>query len=263
MIITSKDNESIKNIRKLKDKKYRDLSNEYIVEGIKMIQEAINEKATIKTIVVCDDCKNSGMIPKEVLYEIAKYECIYVSEKIFNLITDVSNPQGILAVIEKNNVKASINYDEDLVVILDNIQDPGNLGTILRTADSIGLKQVIVSKESVDCFNPKVVRSTMGAIFRVKVIERESLTKTVNDLKKHDFKVYATSLEESKSIYEVDYTKSAIIIGNEANGVSKELLEITDTNIRIPMLGKTESLNASVATAIVLYEAMRNKLIGK
>ena len=100
----------------------------------------------------------------------------------------------------------------------------------------------------------------MGAIFRVKIIESDNLEKTIKEIKKHKFKVYATSLENSKSIYEVDYTKSAIIIGNEANGVSKTLLDIADERIKIPMLGKTESLNAAVATGIVLYEAVRNKL---
>ena len=260
MVITSKDNESIKAIRKLKEKKYRDISNEYIIEGIKLLQEAIQEKAKIKTIVVCDDCKTTGGIPNDILYEIAKYNCIYVNEKVFNLITDVSNPQGILAVIEKNSSESEIDYKEDLIVVLDNIQDPGNLGTILRTLDSIGLKQIILSKESADGYSPKVVRSTMGAIFRVKIIESDNLEKTIKEIKKHKFKVYATSLENSKSIYEVDYTKSAIIIGNEANGVSKTLLDIADERIKIPMLGKTESLNASVATGIVLYEAVRNKL---
>ena len=260
MVITSKDNESIKAIRKLKEKKYRDISNEYIIEGIKLIQEAIQEKAKIKTIVVCDDCKTTGGIPNDILYEIAKYNCIYVNEKVFNLITDVSNPQGILAVIEKNSSESEIDYKEDLIVVLDNIQDPGNLGTILRTLDSIGLKQIILSKESADGYSPKVVRSTMGAIFRVKIIESDNLEKTIKEIKKHKFKVYATSLENSKSIYEVDYTKSAIIIGNEANGVSKTLLDIADERIKIPMLGKTESLNASVATGIILYEYVRQKI---
>lgn len=261
MVITSKDNDVIKNIRKLKEKKYRDSENKYIIEGIKLIEEAINEKANIKMVVVCEDCKNSDLIPKELLFKIAKYDCIYVTEKIFGLITDVSNPQGILAVIEKNNAQDRINYSEDVIVVLDNIQDPGNLGTILRTVDSLGLHQLVVSNQTADGFNPKVVRSTMGAIFRVNVIISDDLVKTVKEIKKHKYKVYATALSKSKSIYEVDYTKSAIIIGNEANGVSKELLETADENIRIPMLGKTESLNASVATGIVLYEAMRNKLM--
>ena len=259
-IITSKDNEIIKNIRKLKEKKYRDLNNEYIVEGIKMIREAINEKAVIKLIVVCEENANNGAIDKKLLYEIAKYECIYVNKKIFSLISDVQNPQGILAVIEKNNSEENIDYKQDVIVVLDGIQDPGNLGTILRTIDSVGLDQVIVSKETADAYNPKVVRSTMGAIFRVNIIESDNLLDTLKNMKKHKYKIMATSLETENSIYDVDYNKKVIVIGNEANGVSQEILGYADEKIKIPMLGKTESLNASVATAIILYEYVRNKI---
>ena len=259
-IITSKDNEIIKNVRKLKEKKYRDLNNEYIVEGVKMIKEAILEDAKIKLIVVCEENANSGAIDKKLLYEIAKYECIYVSKKVFDLITDVQTPQGMLAVIEKENSEDKIDFAEDVIVVLDGIQDPGNLGTILRTIDSVGLKQVIVSKETADSYNPKVVRSTMGAIFRVKVIESNNLLDTLKNMKKHKYKIMATSLETDNSIYDVDYNKKVIVIGNEANGVEKEILDIADEKIKIPMLGKTESLNASVATAVILYEYIRNKI---
>jgi len=259
-IITSKDNEIIKNVRKLKEKKYRDLNNEYIVEGVKMIKEAILEEAKIKLIVVCEDNANSGAIDKKLLYEIAKYECIYVSKKVFDLISDVQTPQGMLAVIEKENSEDKIDYTEDVIVVLDGIQDPGNLGTILRTIDSVGLKQVIVSKETADSYNPKVVRSTMGAIFRVKVIESHNLLDTLKNMKKHKYKIMATSLETDNSIYDVDYNKKVIVIGNEANGVEKAILDYADEKIKIPMLGKTESLNASVATAVILYEYVRNKI---
>ena len=137
MVITSKDNETIKKIRKLKEKKYRDLNGKYLIEGIKLIREAISEKANIETIVVCDNCVKTGEIDPKVLYEIAKYNCVYVDEKVFNNMTDVQNPQGILAVVEKKSSDKDINFNEDVIVVLDDIQDPGNLGTILRTIDSI------------------------------------------------------------------------------------------------------------------------------
>ena len=259
-IITSKDNEIIKNIRKLKEKKYRDANNEYLIEGIKLIKEAVEEKAKIKLIVVCEESIEDGDIDQKLLYEIAKYDCIYVNKKVFSILTDVQNPQGILAVIEKKNNEENINYKEDIIVVLDGIQDPGNLGTILRTIDSVGLSQVIVSKETADSYNPKVVRSTMGAIFRVNVIESEDLLQTLKNLKKHKYKIMATSLENNNSIYDVEYNKKVIVIGNEANGVSKNVLEYADEKIKIPMLGKTESLNASVATSIILYEYVRRKI---
>ena len=123
-VITSKDNEMIKNIRKLKEKKYRDLSNEYIVEGMKLIQEAMEENVKIKQIVVCEDCLKEGCTEQKFLYQIAKYDCIYVSSKIFSLLTDVVNPQGMLAVIEKNSGEEEIKYTEDIIIVLDGIQDP-------------------------------------------------------------------------------------------------------------------------------------------
>ncbi len=261
MLITSKDNEFIKHLKKLKEKKYREEYSEFIVEGIKMIQEAIDEGSEIKHIIICDDCKTQGSFSSEFLYEIAKYNCVYVTEKIFSGITDVMNPQGILAVIDKKNKSDDIDYNSNLFLILDDIQDPGNMGTILRTADSINLKQIIVSKGTADCYNPKVVRSTMGAIFRVNVIECEDLKKIIKEMKKRKIKVYATDLATNKSIYDADYKKSAIVIGNEANGVSKEILELADEKIKIPMTGKTESLNAAVATGIILYEAVRKNNI--
>lgn len=259
-VITSKDNEIIKNIRKLKDKKYRDLANQYIVEGIKLIEEALEEGAKIDKIVVCEECVKDGTLEQNLLYEIAKHDCVYVNEKIFSTLTDVSTPQGILAVINKENSEDSIDYNQEMIVILDGIQDPGNLGTILRTVDSVGFNQIIVSSNTADAYNPKVVRSTMGAIFRVKVIESTDLVQTIKNIKKHRFKILATSLQTEKSIFDVEYNKKAIIIGNEANGVTDEILAVSDIQAKIPMLGKTESLNASVATGVILYEYVRQKM---
>lgn len=258
-VISSKDNEFVKHIKKLKDKKYRDMNKEFIIEGIKLIKESIEEKAEIKQIVICDNCLDSDIIPKELMYEIAKYECIYVTENIFKTISDVNTPQGILAIIGRNTTEAEIDYSQDIIVALDDIQDPGNLGTILRTVDSIGLNQILVSKGTADSYNPKVVRSTMGAIFRVKIIECESLENTLKEIKKHKFELVITSLQTNNSIYDIKYNKKVIVIGNEANGVEANIQNIADKKVKIPMLGKTESLNASVATGIVLYEYVRQK----
>lgn len=263
MVITSKDNEQIKHIRKLKEKKYRDQYKEYVIEGVKLIKEAIQEDAKIKTIIACDNCVKNEEIDPKVMYEIAKYNCIYVEEKVFHSITDVQNPQGLLAIMSKEEEKDEIDYSEDIIVVLDNVQDPGNIGTILRTVDSIGLKQIIVSKTSGDVYNPKVVRSTMGAILRVNVIESPNLVETLKTIKRHKFEVVATSLQTNQSIYDIDYKKKVIVIGNEANGVSKEILDLADKKVKIPMLGKTESLNAAVATGIITYEYVRQKIVNK
>ena len=259
-VISSKDNELVKHIKKLKDKKYRDESNEYIVEGVKLIEEAVKENAKIKKIVVCEDTTRTYEIPTNVMLEIAKYECIYVTEKIFATITQVTNPQGIMAIIEKNDKNKEIDFTQDIIVALDDVQDPGNLGTILRTVDSIGLNQIIVSKGTADAFNAKVVRSTMGAIFRINIIEVEDLKQSIKEMKKHHFKLIVTSLQTDNSIYDIDFNKKIIVIGNESNGVSQEIQDMADEKAKIPMLGKTESLNASVAAGIVMYEYVRQKL---
>lgn len=149
--ITSKDNEFIKHVKKLKDKKYRCANNEYVIEGIKLINEAICEKVNIKQIIICEDCENTGVIPKNLMYEIARFECIYVTKKIFDSLTDVVNPQGIIAIIEKESSEKKIDYNQEIIVALDDIQDPGNLGTILRTVDSVRIKSNFGFKRNSRC----------------------------------------------------------------------------------------------------------------
>ena len=253
-IITSKDNEIVKEVKKLKEKKYREQSNKFIVEGTRILEDAIAEKANIDVIIICEECIKN--IDKKLMYEIAKYKCIYVSEQVFNTMTDVTNPQGILAVVNRTNNSINIDYTEDIIVVLDGIQDPGNLGTILRTVDSANLKQVVLSKQTADCYNPKVVRSTMGGIFRINVIQSEDIVKNLKDMKNNGFEIVVTSLDTETSVYGVDYTKKVIVIGNEANGVSKQVQDIADIKVKIPMLGKTESLNAAVATGVILYASV-------
>lgn len=295
MIISSKDNEIVKEIRKLKEKKYR--KDKFIVEGIKMLEEAINENASIDLIVIREgmDLSNlisnvlykndadSGVKSKNIIDAISKIKSITVTEKVFDTLTDVVSPQGVLAVINKrengiinqatenNNASeigdkiketenVKIDTTTDYILALEGIQDPGNLGTIIRTADSANLKQIIVSKNTVDAYSPKVIRSTMGAIYRVNIIEVENLEWTLKDLQKDGFKVVVTSLDTNNSIYDISYNKSIVVIGNEANGVSKEVQELANERVKIPMLGKTESLNASVATGIMIYEYVRKIL---
>ena len=259
-VITSKDNEIVNSIKKFKEKKYRAQESKFIVEGIKMIKEAILENANIDKIVICEECINNGTIDKELLYEIAKEDCIYVTENVFNTLTDVTNPQGILAIIKKQSNEENISYNEDIIVVLDGIQDPGNLGTILRTVDSVGLSQIILSEKTADPYNPKVVRSTMGAIYRVNIIRSNNIIETLKNMKKNKYEITATYLNTNESIYDIDYSKKAIVIGNEANGVSKEVIDLADIKVKIPMLGKTESLNAAVATGVILYEYVRRKI---
>ena len=302
MLISSKDNQTIKEIKKLKESKYR--KEKFIVEGFKMLQEAVNEGADIEIVVVKTGNKELlenvnkllGRLNQsyETGNELLTYKyvkrlprIIEVTENVFMQLTDVKTPQGVLAVIRKNiedNVSDfedenenenendalkvgvnsrqidclnKINTGADYVLAVDGVQDPGNLGTIIRTADSANLKQILVSKDTVDAYSPKVIRSTMGSIYRVKIVECENLANVLDELKKHKFQIVSTSLDTENSIYDIDYRKKVVVIGNEGNGVSKEIQDLSDYKVKIPMLGKTESLNASVATGIMIYEYVR------
>lgn len=258
--IISKENTIIKHIIKLKEKKYRTEYNEFIIEGAKIVKEAIEENANIKNIIISEEALNNELVEKQLKTVLETQNYILVSNSIFKELSEVEKPQGVLAIIEKNAYNNKIDYTQDLILILDNIQDPGNLGTIIRTADSVGLKQILISKGTVDAYNPKVIRSTMGAIFRVNILESANLKNEIENIKKNKFKVVITSLQTEKSIYDIRLNKVAIVIGNEANGVSKEIKELADINAIIPMKGKTESLNASVATGVILYEYLRQSM---
>ncbi|MBF0926442.1 MAG: RNA methyltransferase [Clostridiales bacterium] len=250
MIITSKDNEIIKNIKKLKEKKYR--LDTYIVEGIKMVKEAISENQEIELIAIREDFK--------IDFDTKKIKIVTISNKIFNDISDVKTPQGILAVIKKNQ-NNQIETNSDYILALDSLQDPGNMGTIIRTADSANINQIIINKTTVDPYSPKVIRSTMGAIYRTNIIEVEDLKATLKEMKLKGFQIITTDLKATQSIYDINYNnKTVVVIGNEANGVSQEILQTADKKVIIPMLGKTESLNASIAASIMIYEYVRQKI---
>lgn len=250
MIITSKDNEIIKNIKKLKEKKYR--LDTYIVEGIKMVKEAISENQEIALIAIREDFK--------IDFDTKNIKTVTISNKIFNDISDVKTPQGILAVIKKNQ-NNQIETNSDYILALDSLQDPGNMGTIIRTADSANINQIIINKTTVDPYSPKVIRSTMGAIYRTNIIEVEDLKATLKEMKLKGFQIITTDLKATQSIYDINYNnKTVVVIGNEANGVSQEILQTADKKVIIPMLGKTESLNASIAASIMIYEYVRQKI---
>jgi TrmH family RNA methyltransferase len=259
-VITSKDNRLIKHIVKLKEKKYRNEFNEYIIEGAKIVKEAIENKAVIKKIICSENALKSDIINKYLADYLAKMDYVQVPNNIFKIISDVETPQGVLAIVEKNDSTLETDFSEDIVLTLDDIQDPGNLGTIIRTADSVGLKQILISKGTTDAYSMKVIRSTMGAIFRVNIIECNDLCVQMNELKDKGYSLITTSLQAKKSIYDIDFHKKIIVIGNEANGVSQKILDLADEKAIIPMLGKTESLNASVATGVILYEYVRQKI---
>ena len=252
-MITSKTNELIKHVKSLHQKKFRDEYKEYFVEGVKLINEAISENKEIIKILICDELlREEFSIPSEDIVE-------YVAKNVFEYVSDTQSPQGILAVIKMDEFKGEV--CENTVFALDDLQDPGNLGTILRSLDSAGINTLLLSKDTVDLYNPKVIRSTMGAIFRVKVLDNLDLKEELLKLKKAGYKVVITSLDTNEMHYNLDFSdRLVIVIGNEAKGVKKEIQDLADIKVKIPMLGRTESLNASVAASVIAYEKVRQEV---
>lgn len=263
-LITSNKNSIIKDVKSLKNKKNRDEKKSYFIEGIKMVEEALKEEADITTIFFSDEFilreSTSSLVN---IITASKLKYFTIPEKLFKEISDTENPQGILAIVrQKDTILEKIINNNSSLIILDKIQDPGNIGTIIRTADAAGFDGIIISKGSVDIYNPKVVRSTMGSIFRIPVYFSENLVDTIKTIQLKGTKVIAAHLKGNKNYFEFDMSGAiAIIIGNEANGISDDIAALADSLVLIPMAGKTESLNASVAASLLIYEVYRQKIV--
>lgn len=264
-IITSISNERIKEIKKLYDKKYREMNKKYIVEGIKIIEEAYLQKQNFENIVICQEMLDSVNIDKEVLKDVIgenSEKILYVDQKVFKTISDTQTPQGIIAVLKQkhNNFLCTTNNKNANILFLDSVQDPGNLGTIFRSARAFGFNTVILNKGCSDPYNPKVIRASMGNIFSLHILQADDEgIDTIINLKKNEYTIYGTTLKNSISIYDVVKfnDKKVLVVGNEANGIQKSIEELLDTSIVIPMLNQTESLNVAVATSIVMAQMAR------
>lgn len=259
-IIACKQNPIIKEIKTLKEKKYRKYKKLFSVEGLRFVEEALNGEAEIIRVIVSEQFVES-LHSKKVLEIIQErgIDAFTIPDKLFMEISDTQNPQGILAVVKKAKYSIDdIMAKDGFVLILDAIQDPGNMGTIIRTADAAGAAGIIISSGCAELYNPKTLRSTMGSIFHVPLVTSNDLVKTITDIKSRGIKVYASHLDAGKNLFELDMKGNiAIIIGNEANGISKEVLSCADVLVKIPMIGRAESLNASIAAALLMYEAVR------
>ncbi len=256
-MITSKTNQQIKNVRKLIDSgKARKEQGLFVVEGIKMVSEI--PSSFLEQIFISESF-SKNIISKDFINKCKSLEI--VSDEVFKSISDTVTPQGVLALVsilalrraKDLTYKTSSEHEKQTILILDGIQDPGNLGTMIRTAEAAGLRAVILSKTCADLYNPKTIRSTMGSVFRVPVYVADLLEK-IDELKGEGFSIFGASLDGAVNFDETKYSKkNAIVIGNEANGISKEVLEKADTKIKIPMEGKVESLNAAISAAVLMY----------
>lgn len=257
-LIKSKDNNVIKEVKKLKEKKYRDLSKSFLAEGFRFVEEAFKSDFEIAYVFISESQQEK--------YEKSGFENLIKSstkvykltDTLFNLICSTETPQGIAAVVKYKN--HSVTSTDGFYMLVDKVQDPGNIGTIIRTANAAGALGVIVTKGTVDVYNNKTLRATMGSIFKIPIIFEDENFKILNSLKKDGFKIITSSLDTKYNFYDVDLKGKAIIaVGNEGNGISKEIFELGDTSVKIPMPGDAESLNVGVAASIMMFEAVRQR----
>lgn len=260
-MITSTSNAKIKRIVQLrKKKKARDAEGVFLVEGIRMFRE-IPEKL-LQEIYISESCEEKE--GKEIRRRASAcgIRPELVSDGVFSHLSDTQTPQGILCVVRQLSYSLEEVADAPCphMLVLDRLQDPGNVGTILRTAEGAGVTGILLDGECADIYNPKTIRSTMGSVFRMPFYYIQDLEEGIRYLKKRGICTYAAHLEGKRAYDEEDYRKPcAFLIGNEGNGLRPEIADLADTYIRIPMAGEVESLNAAIASAVLMFEAGRQR----
>lgn len=258
--IESKENNLFKFTKKLKERRFRQKENKFILEGLRLIEEAIKASMEIEYIILLEE--NTSIFEDSVLLSksINKEKVYVLSKNLFTQIAATENPQGILAVVK--NKEISIDLNGEFFLICDKVQDPGNLGTIIRTAHAAGVDGIILTKGTVDIYNDKTIRSTMGSIFYLPIFYDDSDFTLIKKLKENNFNIVTTSLKESKNFFDENLKgKIVLAVGNEGNGISDELFDLADKKVKIPMPGNAESLNVAVAASIILFEKVRQNMI--
>lgn len=264
-IITSSQNQFIKMAASLKEKKYRDELNLFLVEGARLVEEAIHSNWQVEACIYIAEAAKEETKIQELLLKLQSKKCriIEVSSAIFGKITDVKQPQGIMAVMKKCEYQLAdslAHIEKPFFVVLDEVQDPGNVGTIIRTAAAAGCTGIILTKGCADVFAGKVVRASMGSVFHVPIFENITRKEVIDSFGKYGITLLATSLESSSIYFQIDFNQPmAIVFGNEGNGVSRQLLEESKERLHIPLLGNVESLNVAASAAVILYEAVRQR----
>ena len=261
--IISKTNSNVKFVHSLNDKKSRQTNKAFYLEGIKVVNELLDKAIDVMFIAYSKSILLNSNGGEELLSRLEKQTNIKVLEfedTIFKYVTDTVNPQGVLAVLKMPDYTLKDVLDGKNIVILDKVQDQGNIGTIIRSANAFNVDVIVCTQGSADVYSPKTLRSTMGTILNTKIIYLENLNE-LNILKENGYKIVTTSLKTENSSDTLDYlnNKYAFVMGNEANGVSKEVEALSDILVKIPMSDKIESLNVGVATSIILYEQYKAK----
>lgn len=256
-MITSTSNSQVKRLLQLQKKsKARNEEQIFLVEGLRMFSEVPAER--VQKVYISESLYNK----KKQDLNLERFPVEVLSDTVFQYVSDTKTPQGILCIVEqkKYDIDELLKLENPHFMVLDNLQDPGNLGTIVRTAEGAGVNAVFLSKESVDIYNPKTIRSTMGSIYRMPVIYVEDLLELLKVFKQKGIKSYAAHLEGKNSYDKENYQSgTAILIGNEGNGLRDEIADNADVWVQIPMQGKVESLNAAIAASILMFEVYRQR----
>ena len=253
-----------KEILKLKNKKFRQEQGKFIVEGARSIEELLGSDWEVDLLLYSDlfekDPKAKFILPKAKIKNIAVEK---VSQGMVNKMTETVNSAGAICVVKAKGVILDdlLEKNPKAILALDEIRDPGNLGTLIRTADAAGISGVLLSKSTVELYSPKVVRSSMGSIFHLPIAENMDLVKSIQRLKKEGFKIIASRVKGGEPYHKVDYSgRVCLVVGNEIKGVRAEISKLADKIANIPIYGKAESLNASVAGGILMYQMAIFKL---
>lgn len=256
-MITSTSNAQVKRLLQLQKKsKARNEEKVFLVEGIRMFVEV--PKNRVEKVYISETFFNKKK--QEISFDDYKVEIL--SDTVFQYVSDTKTPQGILCVVKQKeyDIAELLKGENPHFMVLDNLQDPGNLGTIVRTAEGAGVNAVFMSKDTVDIYNPKVIRSTMGSIYRMPFVYVEDILALLDQFKEHGVKSYAAHLDGKNSYDEECYQGgTAILIGNEGNGLRDEVSNAADVWVKIPMHGQVESLNAAIAASIMMFEVSRQR----
>lgn len=264
--IFSRANENVKFIKGLNEKKFRMKNRAFYLEGVKVVSEILEKEKAIDIMFIAYsksilNTTNGGNQILEKIENIKNIKVLEFEESIFKYMTDTVTPQGILAVLKipEYNLEQLLENNNKNIIILDQVQDLGNMGTIIRSCNAFDVEIIICTTGTADAYSPKALRSTMGGILNSKVVYIDDIKK-IELLKQKGYKVVTTSLNTNNTLNILDKEeKYAFVMGNEANGVSKEVTKLSDILVKIPMTDNIESLNVGVATSIVLYEQYKNK----
>lgn len=260
MELTGLQNPQVKAAAELKQKKYRQQQGLFLAEGLRTVEEAVHSKTVVSIFYTAIDDDRTRCVLEEAAAQQLKLYC--VSDAVMKKIADTDTPQGIIAVCKVQDVTLDKLLSKgEMLLVLDRVGDPGNLGTMLRTADAAGIGGIVLLKGCVDIYAPKTVRSSMGSLFHVPVVSGVAEDKFIAEAKDAGYELLVTSLEGADNLYKADLGgRIAFVMGNEAGGVSASLLERADKRVFIPMAGRAESLNVAMAAGIVMFEALRRRL---